>query len=532
MVGSIDGLVSGMGTSDLIAQLMQLERQPQNRLKSQQKGIERILANYRGINTKIAAIGTAAADLTGVKSWALAKASSSDTSRVSVSATAGAAAGSLSFSVEKLAVAHSAVSSGSVSATTTAVVDGPVLLAKGTGALGIATLDQGTSLAAGAHSLEIKDDGAGNLSIYLDGHTTGAAVTAGGAFTVTNAAGDSITGTMGATVKVGKASAHNLDLAADATLQQLADAVGKSGAGVNAAAVQVSTGVYRLQLSSTTTGAASDLMLDPDAFKANTLGSLSTLAAGSDALLKVGSGTAAYDITRSSNTISDLMSGVTMTLGKAEPGVAVTVDVTADAEGVASRVAKMVEAANAALSDMKKLTAYNPETKQAGTLVGDGMVRRLQSELTTLFTSAVAGSTLSTPSKAGISVDKNGVLTFDKAKFLEAYAKDPAAVEALLGKGTADTAGAVVNPGVAGRLEAFNKRITDSVNGLLPSSIKSREGEVRGFTQRIESWDNRLELRERKLKNQFAAMEAALGKMQQQSQRLAGQLAGLMGASS
>lgn len=529
MAGSVDGLISGMNTTDVISQLMMLERQPQRRLQTQKAEVERLIEAYRSINKRIAATGTAAAALTGDKSWQLARATSTDAARVMVTATAGAATGSMSFSVQQLATAAAAVTSGSVSSPDDAVADGPILLAKGAGALGIATLDQGAALAPGKHSLEVTKDTAGKTFVSLDGHTPVEILdlSPGAAFSVTNADGDTITGTVSGPLKAGTAAVHNVDLPAGATLQQVAEAIGKAGAGVTAAAVQVSTGVHRLQLSSTTTGAASDLMLDADAFTPGTLGDLQVLSAPQDAVLRVGSGAGAYDVTRSTNTVSDLMPGVTMTLAKADAATTVTVDVKKDDVGLADRVSRLVDAANEALNEMRGLTAYDATTKKAGFLVGDGMVRRLQSDLIQAVTAPVAGGSLTSAGAAGVTVDRHGKLTFDRAAFLEQYAKDPAAVEALFGPGTKDANGDVGNPGVAGRLQALDKRITDATNGLLPSSIKTRQVEVNGFASRVASWDARLELRERKLKNQFAAMETALGKMQQQSQWLAGQLASL-----
>lgn len=639
MAGSVDGLISGMNTSTLIQQLMQLERQPQYRLMSQKREVESTVSLYRSLNTRFSAIGTAATSLAGDTSWQLAKATSSDATRVSVSASASAATGSLSFTVQQLATAHSAVTSGSVSSGSTPVADGPILLTKGAAALGLSVLDQGASLSTGAHTVKVTQasaaatkagsspvaatttitagvndtiqlelDGvattftlaAGSYSaadlataigtasggsltakaaadgtlalatvdegsaatlritggtaltdlglgvdaaasvgtdalVTLDGHTalTVNDVRAGASITLTNADGGEIVATLAGGLRTGEAKAHNVDLAADATLAQVAEAITKANAGVSAAAVQVSEGVHRLQLTSTTTGVASTITLDPDAFLAGTLGSLQTLGTAQDAKLTVGSGTGAYDITRTSNTISDLMSGVTMTLVKADSATSVTVTASRDADGLADRVSKMVAAANAALSEIKGLTSYNPETKKAGPLIGDGMVRRLQTEIVQAVTAPIASGTLTTPSAAGVTVERDGSIKFDKTKFLEQYAKDPAAVEALFGKGTAevkDVNGVVTTaavPGVAGRLESVTKKITDPVDGLIPRSIKSREAEVRGFTSRIDSWDARLEVRQRKLQAQFSAMETALGKMQQQSTWLAGQLAGL-----
>ena len=50
---------------------------------------------------------------------------------------------------------------------------------------------------------------------------------------------------------------------------------------------------------------------------------------------------------------------------------------------------------------------------------------------------------------------------------------------------------------------------------------------VKGLNEQVSQWDVRLDLRRSALQKQFAGLEVALGKMQQQSSWLAGQLAGL-----
>lgn len=196
-------------------------------------------------------------------------------------------------------------------------------------------------------------------------------------------------------------------------------------------------------------------------------------------------------------------------------------DVTADAEGIADQVAKMVDAANAAAGEIKRLTGYDATNKKGGVLLGDSVVRRLQQDLAQAVGNAVGNNTIASPSLAGVEVSRDGSYTFDRAKFLEQYGKNPAAVEGLLGKGTTD------DPGVAGRLEALGKAAVLTGTGRLTTAIAGREDEVRGLGQRIGEWDARLELRERTLRRQFTAMETALGQMRQQSQWLAAQIAGL-----
>src|SRR4051794_41525020 len=83
---SISGLISGMDTTSVVSQLMQIESQPQTLLKSTLSATKTDAAAYRDVNTAFAALATAAAALTKPATWATASATSSSST---VTATAG-----------------------------------------------------------------------------------------------------------------------------------------------------------------------------------------------------------------------------------------------------------------------------------------------------------------------------------------------------------------------------------------------------------------------------------------------------------
>lgn len=354
MASSVDGLVSGLDTTTLITQLLQLERQPQMRLQAKKTVAERAVSAYQQLNTKFAALRDAAAALSGKDDWKLTKATSSATDAVGVTSTTGASTGSLTFTVDRLAAAASRASSGTVASTSTVVATAP-------------------------------------FSITKDGVTT--------------------------TIDVG-----------DGALATIVRNINESTAGVKAAAVQVAPDSYKLQLTSTTTGAASAFTttLDP----AGPLGSLDELVVGVDSQITVGgSAPGAYTVTSATNTVTDVLPGVTMTLKKADPAVNVTVDVAADADGLADRVSKLVDAANAAVKDIRTLSAAGKDGTGGGPLAADSIVRRLEQEVLNVVNGARYDG--ETPAYAGIEVTKQGTLTFTRSKFLDSYAADPAKVADL-----------------------------------------------------------------------------------------------------
>lgn len=445
-MASIDGLASGLNTTQIIQQLMQIERLPQMRLQSALKVNDKAIEALQFLNTKFLAIKTAGEALTTGTGWHPAKASSSNEAVAVATASAGAKPATLSFNVTQLATAGAAISSGSATATTDVVAAGTTI--------------------------------------------------------------DVTKGTDTRTISVG-----------DGTLASVVKAVNDAKMGVTAAAVKVADGTYKLQLTSTTTGAGTGIKVNAGAFTAATLGGMVELTAPKDATLAVGS-TNPYTVTRSSNTFSDLLEGVTITL-KATGSTTITVE--GDTAAMTSSVKTLVDNVNAALADIKARTAYNTKTNTGAVLTGDGMLRGLQGRLLGVFAAGttVNGTTYSA-ADFGLTVEQDGTIKLDEAKFASAYEKDPATAEAVLG-GAAGLAGRLVDIAeVATRAE---KSTTDI--GLITGAIKSRERQSTQLNANIASWDNRLALREQALVRQFTGLERALAAAQAQGQWLAGQLAGL-----
>ena len=118
---TIDGLISGLNTTDLITKLMSVEAQPQANLKTKVTTEQTAIAAYQSVNAAVATMQTAAQALTSTTAWSAVTATSSSPA-VSATASLGASAGTSSFDVTQLAKAQ--VSTFTVSDASMAVVDG------------------------------------------------------------------------------------------------------------------------------------------------------------------------------------------------------------------------------------------------------------------------------------------------------------------------------------------------------------------------------------------------------------------------
>lgn len=443
MGATISGLSSGLDTATIINQLMQIEAQPQDQLKSRVGVEQKTLAAFQALNTKFANLTTAAAALAKTSAWSPLTATSSNTA-ITATATSSASATTLSLTVTSLA-----------RTTQQAFADAHALT------------DDVSGLAGGGSSLV------------------------------------SLTKPDGSTVSVDSG---------DGTLQGLVNALNDpaNATGLHANAVQVAPGSYRLVVESAKTGAATGFTLTR-ADGSALLGGATTRA-GSDAAIDLGGGVTA---TSTTNTFSGLVPGVDVTLGAtATIGSTTSISVARDASGVATSVSKLVDSINDVLKSIDSQSTYDAASKTGGPFLGDGTIGSIRDRLLETVYPA-GGGTLST---VGISVDREGLLTFDKDKFTAAYTADPAGVTAKFD----DSAN-----GFAERVRAMASGTSDARTGLLTGAINGQNTEITRLNSSITDWDDRLALRRSSLERQFTALETALNQMNSQSSWLSGQLASL-----
>ena len=379
MAGTVvSGLVSGMDTQSLIAQLMKVEQAPQARLQSQQSALRSVAKAYERIEALVRSMKDSAGALAAPGGWRSFSATSTSSAVVpTVAAGADSMEGSVTFTVDRLATAASQASASAVSGTSAIVATGP-------------------------------------LSITVNG------------------------------------TAHSVDVG-DGSLASVVTAVNAAGIGVRAAAVQVSAGQYKLQLTATTTGAASSFAVGAGALDPS-LGGLVVLDGGQDAQVTVSGGLV---VQSAGNTVSGLIPGLSVSLVRADPATPVTVSVARDGAALADKVAALVSSVNAALAGIKAETGYDPTTKKAGVLLSDLAVRQFQQALV----STVPGS-----SGAGVKLTRDGMVSFDRAAFLQAYAADPAGVASLFQRGGTAASSTVtfVNAGDGAQAGAYAVNVTQA----------------------------------------------------------------------
>ena len=328
-----------------------------------------------------------------------------------------------------------------VQAAITATGGGATASLDATGALGITTTREGS-----AAILQVTGGSAlAALGLTVDatarGGTDGVVEIDGVATTVTHADNGQAVGLTTATgildvtlsggLRVGSSKVAVVSTG-DRSLAEVAAAITSAGVGVSAAAVKVSDGAWRLQLTSTKTGQNGSIAIDPSVFTG--LGGMIASSQAQNAQITIGSGPGAYSVEASGNTFTNVIPGVTLT-AKEVTTTAVTVGVSRNDEALASDVANLVTTINDLLADIKVQTRSDPVAGTKGALAGNATIRSVADRVRSALAEQVGGLALSLPSSVGIERNRDGSFTFAKAKFLSAVQDDHEAVARLFAQG-------------------------------------------------------------------------------------------------
>lgn len=325
----------------------------------------------------------------------------------------------------------------------------------------------------------------------------------------TVALGNGVSFTTGTRLNAGSATFDVVRTTATSTLADLNASLNLSGSPVSASLINTGDGSgapYRLVLTAKSTGTQGALTLDTSGINVLDPAQLTSVSTAQDAELTVGGAA----ITRSSNTINDLLPGVTVNL--AAIGTS-TVTVGTDPAGTSTKASALVDALNAVFSAVTSQTAYNSTAKKGGPLSGEGLARNLSSTLLDDVLGATGTGQTKILSQLGIQTTRGGALTFDSTAFAAAMQKDPDGVASLLA-------------GFAKTVEDFAKASTGS-SGIVTKAAASAGSEARRRQDQIDAFEVRMAAKETAYRAKFAALDAALGSLKQQSSAVAAAINGL-----
>ncbi|MBI5007548.1 MAG: flagellar filament capping protein FliD [Nitrosomonadales bacterium] len=457
---------ASVDVDSIVKGLMSLERIPLDKLNSKETSYQAKLTALGTLKGKVAALQTAAQALNSSSSSTLAafKATSSDTSVLSASASSTAVAGTYSLAVTSLAQSQKLVAAGQVSSTA----------AIGDGTSTVVTFDFGTI-------------SGGTLT---NGVYTGATFNSGGT-----------------TANITINSGNN-------TLQGIRDAINTANIGVTATIVNDGSGTpYRLALSSNNSGVSNSIKISTDGANAAITGLLAHDPAGTQNLAEtVTAKNAVFSvngigITKTSNTVTDAIEGVTLTLSKESATANLTVE--RDTTAVSTAVASFVTAYNELYTAMKNSFAY----KSGSALAGDTTLRSLQSQMREIAATAASGGTMSNLFEVGVSSKADGTLQLDSGKLSTAMSTSFSDVAKLFNSTT----------GFATRFDTWSTSAL-AFDGAFANRTNSINQSIKAIATQRTAMEARLDSIEKRYRTMYSSLNVTLASMNQTSAYLTQQL--------
>jgi flagellar hook-associated protein 2 len=442
---------SGFNSIDfnqILNAVMTQERQPLDALQTQANTLQAQNSIFATLAGKLTTLGAASDTLKDAKSLSLLSATSSDAG-VGVTTTGGTVPGTYSVVVNELARAQVTASTSTFTATDTAV---------------------GT----------------------------------GGSLTLTDTAG----------------TPHAVTLTGSMTLQQLADAINADETSpATASLVQSTPGHYQLvftgkdtgsanafTVTSTLTGGPGVSFIDTDGDGISGNSDADNTQKAIDASLTVNG----LPVTSSSNTVTDVVPGVTLSLTKKDPANTVTVSVSRDTSAAKNVIQKFINAYN----DIVKFNTDQASAATSGSanISRDPLLRGFKDSMRTALMDAYPSGSFSQLAAIGIGFDSTGKMTLDQATFDNAIAASPGDVQSLISGATGDG-------GAFGAISKMIDQYTDA-GGLVASARDRITAQVKSMNDRLDSMSAALEIRRQSLQQEYTAADLAMTRLKSQSASL------------
>lgn len=234
--------------------------------------------------------------------------------------------------------------------------------------------------------------------------------------------------------------------------------------------------------------------------------------------------------TKTSNSVTDAVSGATLTLLKPNTPGSTTFTISNDVAGVTAKINTFISSYNDAMALMNKQSDYDKTTKKAGVLSGDSTLRNVKSQVQSILSNEVSGVTgaYKTLSQIGIKTNyQDGTISVDSAKLSAALSSNFNDVVDLFTRNTGTPSLSLTQYGVA---EQFNQQLdmlthyyvgpSATNNGIIPSRLNGLANSITDTGKQMDAMELRLTQKETSLKKQFAAMEKLVSSLTSQGNSL------------
>jgi flagellar hook-associated protein 2 len=300
---------------------------------------------------------------------------------------------------------------------------------------------------------------------------------------------------------------RSLTVANGTTLDGLKNLINNDASNPGVTATTVNDGTnYRLIVTGNETGSAKSITIDAGTTLDGNNSTVNFTAAtftqnkaAANAVFSVDG----LSISRSTNSVSDVITGLTINLKKNLSSATVTV--AADTASIKEQINDFVSAYNDVMSFIKTNTAYDSATGNSGILSGEGTARSIQNRIRDIASSSVSGlsGSLSMLAEIGITTDyKTGDLVINSAT-----------LDTKLGSNLDDIAEMFKDSsnGIATQIYDYIGDLTSLVDGAITLRKDGLSDIIKDITDTIRNMEFRLDKAENDMVRQFTALEKLVG---------------------
>lgn len=230
---------------------------------------------------------------------------------------------------------------------------------------------------------------------------------------------------------------------------------------------------------------------------------MTELVKNQDAIAWLGSQGTGIKLQSDSNTLSDAIDGVDITLEKthAAGDVPLTLVVGSDSDATNESMTEFVDKYNAVLAEINKHSKSGGESEKRGILASDPISRGIASSLRSVMQQSFGGTTLS---QLGLEFDRTGKLTFDGDKLEEFQSTSTVNIDDVFrGEGML--------------LDQMEKKLniySNSTTGSLKNQLDSIDSQKDRANDKLESLDRKYGIYYSRYLKQFSALNSLQTKMQ------------------
>ncbi|MCB9060414.1 MAG: flagellar filament capping protein FliD [Halobacteriovoraceae bacterium] len=236
-----------------------------------------------------------------------------------------------------------------------------------------------------------------------------------------------------------------------------------------------------------------------------------------DAIVKIDG----FEVEFPTNTITDVIPGVTFDLKKAAPGEEFSLKIGEDSSKITEKISAMVDKINEVLQFIKQQNTLDENSDTGKTLGGDILLQTIEGKIrSSVFMPVETEFGMRRVSDFGVQFQKSGLLELDDKKFEEALKSNYKMIsQVMVGKYDIEE----------GKVNGFINNLADAVNSILrfpDGSIQLRKQSLRSnieqIDRQIEQKQRNIAKKEEQLKDKFARLEGTISKIKNQGAGLAG----------